>query len=164
MSYAAVCRTCHAQPHNNSDCVPCHMPKAKAYDGGHTVFTDHTISTRAARLFASYFGRQPSPRNLGLAYVRLALTQHDSEYLEKAWPLLRTAAATQPRDPALYYEIANMLAASGRRQQAVEYYRLTLQQDPLQPGALLKLAALLGRSAEASELREKASRMLPHPN
>jgi len=56
------------------------------------------------------------------------------------------------------------MAASGRYRQAVEYYRLTLQQDPVQPDALRKLAALMGRSAEASEMREKASRMLPHPN
>jgi len=163
-SYTAVCRTCHTQPHDESDCVPCHMPKAKAYDGGHTVFTDHSISTRAVRPLASYFGREPSSRNLGLAYVRLALTRRDSGYLEKAWPLLRTAAATHGRDPVLYYEIANLLAASGRRPQAVEYYRLSIEQDPLQPDALLKLAALLGRSAEAADLREKVSRMLPHPN
>lgn len=163
-SYTAVCRTCHTKPHDTSDCVPCHMPKAKAYDGGHTVFTDHSISTRAVRPLASYFGRKPSGRNLGLAYVRLALTRHDSDYLEKAWRLLRAAAAGQLRDPVLYYEIANLLAASGRRQKAIEYYRLSIEQDPLQPDALLKLAALLGRSAEASDLREKASRMLPRPN
>jgi hypothetical protein len=163
-SYAAVCTTCHTQPHNTSDCVPCHMPKARAYDGGHTVFTDHSISTHTVRPLASYFGRQPSARNLGLAYVRLASARRDADYLEKAWPLLRAAAATQPRDPVLYYEIANLLAASGRRQQAVEYYRLSIEQDPLQPDALIKLATLLGRSAEALELRGKASRMLPHPN
>jgi hypothetical protein len=163
-SYAAVCLTCHAQPHEKADCVPCHMPKARAYDGGHTVFTDHSISTHTGRPFASYFGRQPSPRNLGLAYVRVASTRHDSGYLEKAWPLLREAAAGEPHDPPLYYEIANLLAASGRREQAVEYYRLSLRQDPLQPDALLKLAALLGRSAEARELRDKAARIVPRPN
>ena len=163
-SYAAICQSCHTEPHDTSDCVTCHMPKAKAYDGGHTVFTDHSISTHTPRPLGSYFGRQPSSRNLGLAYVRLALTRHNSDYLEKAWPLLRAAAANKPRDPVLYYEIANLLAASGRRQQAVECYRLSIEQDPLQPDALLKLATLLGRSAEAAELREKASVMLPHPD
>jgi tetratricopeptide (TPR) repeat protein len=163
-NYAAVCRTCHTAPHDSSDCVPCHMPKAKAYDGGHAVFTDHSISTHAPRQLSSYFGRQPSPRNLGLAYVRLASSRKEPEYLEKAWPLLRGAAASRQHDPLLYYEIANLLAASGRKQDAVEYYRIALEQDPLQPDALLKLAALLGRSAEARELREKASTMVPRPN
>ena len=55
----------------------------------------------------------------------------------------------------LYYEIANLLAASGRKQQAIEYYRLSIQQDPLQPDALLKLAALLGRSAEAASFGKR---------
>jgi hypothetical protein len=163
-SYAAICQTCHTEPHDKSDCVPCHMPTARAFDGGHTVFTDHSISTHTPRPLASYFGRKPSTRNLGLAYVRLALSRHDSAYLEKAWPLLRAAAANEPRDPVLYYEIANLLAASGRKQQAMYYYRLSISQDPLQPDALLKLAALLGRSPEAVEMREEASRMLPHSN
>jgi hypothetical protein len=161
--YAAVCRSCHTSPHNSEDCVPCHMPKAKAYDGGHTVFTDHSISTHAPRKLASYFGRQPSPRNLGLAYVKLATEQRNPEYLEKAWPLLREAAAGQPRDPALYYAIANLLSAAGRKQQAIEYYRRSLAQDPLQPDALRKLAALVEPAAEARELREKALRILPRP-
>ena len=74
------------------------------------------------------------------------------------------AAASRQHDPLLYYEIANLLAASGRKQDAVEYYRVAIEQDPLQPDALLKLAALLGRSAEARELREKASRIVPRPH
>lgn len=163
VSYAAICRTCHAAPHNSSDCIPCHMQKAKAYDGGHTVFTDHSISTHAERPLASHFGRRPTPRNLGLAYIQLATNQQDSDYVEKAWPLLREAAAGQPQDPALYYAIANLLNAAGHKQQAIEYYRRSLEQDPVQPGALFKLAELLGPSARARELREKALRIVPRP-
>ena len=162
-SYAAVCKSCHTEPHDTHDCIPCHMPKSKAYDGGHTVFTDHSISTEAPRPFTSYFGRQPSPRNLGLAYVEIAAKQQDPALLEKAWPLLREAAAGQPPDPALYATIANLLSASGRKQQAIDYYRRSLKQDPLQPDALLKLAALLASSPEARELREKALRIVPRP-
>jgi len=137
--------------------------KAKAYDGGHTIFTDHSISSRVKRPLASYFGRNPTPRNLGLAYVQLASKQKDSDYLEKAWPLLREAAAGQPHDPALYYAIANLLNAAGHKQQATAYYWRSLEQDPLQPDALLKLAELLGPSARARELREKALRIVPRP-
>jgi tetratricopeptide (TPR) repeat protein len=139
------------------------MPKAKAYDGGHTVFTDHSISTHTQRTLASYFGRQPSARNLGLAYAQLASNQRNSEYLKKSWPLLREAASTQPHDPALYNAIAGFLTAAGRKQQAMEYYRRSLDYDPLQPDALLKLAALLAPSAQARGLREKALRIVPRP-
>jgi tetratricopeptide (TPR) repeat protein len=162
-SYAAVCRDCHSNPHDDGDCVTCHMPKARAYDGGHTVFTDHSISSRSPLGLSSYFGRKPSARNLGLLYVRLAGTRRDADYLEKAWPLLREAAASLPRDPTLYYEIGNVLAAAGHKQQAIESYRSALVQDPVQPQALLKLAALLGPTAEARELRDRAARMLPTP-
>ena len=59
-NYAAICRTLpRLHRTTSSDCVPCHMQKAKAYDGGHTVFTDHSISTHAQRPLASYFDRQP---------------------------------------------------------------------------------------------------------
>jgi len=64
----------------------------------------------------------------------------------------------------LYGEIANLLAAAGRTKQAIEYYRLSLAQDPLQPDALRKLATLLGPSDESSALRRKAASLLPHPN
>src|SRR5260370_650915 len=151
----------HSLPHTPDDCVPCHMPKAQAYDGGHTVFTDHSISTHMRRPLASYFGRQPSARNLGLAYIQLASKQRDADYLEKAWPLLREAASVQPPDPALYNAVAGFLTASGRKQQAIEYYRRSLQYDPLQPDALVNLAALLEPSAQALELRERALGIVP---
>jgi tetratricopeptide (TPR) repeat protein len=115
------------------------------------------------RPFTSYFGRQPTSRNFGLAYVDMAAKRHDPAWLEKAWPLLREAAAEHRRDPALYFAIANLLAAAGQKPQAIEYYRRALAQDPLQPDALLKLAALLGPSPEARELREKAFHIVPRP-
>jgi len=166
-NYSAICQGCHTGPHKTAipdsrDCVSCHMPKARAYDGGHTVFTDHSISIRSEQPLASYFGRQPTPRNLGLAYVALATKRKDSAYLDKAWPLLREASATRPVDPALYYTIANLLTVGGHKNEAIAYYRISLDQDPLQPDALLKLAAIVP-SNEARELRQKAQRILPTP-
>ncbi|MBI3682238.1 MAG: hypothetical protein HY235_17810 [Acidobacteria bacterium] len=161
-NYNAVCRSCHAQPHNPGDCAGCHMPKARASDGGHSVFTDHSISTRQrTAALASYFGRQPSPRNLGLAYARLGVRQRDPEYLEKAWPLLRQAASVQQPDPLLYSTIAGLLQAGGRKEQAILYYRLSLEQDPLQPDVMRKLADLLGPGEEAQRWRRKAAAILP---
>jgi tetratricopeptide (TPR) repeat protein len=127
------------------------------------VFTDHSISTRGPRPLASYFKRKPSARNLGLAYVQMATEHRDATYLEKAWPLLRESAALKLRDPALYSTIANLLNADGHKNEAIAYYRLSLEQDPLQPDALLKLAKLLDPSAEARTLRQKARRIVPVP-
>lgn len=163
-SYAETCRGCHASAHRQTeDCVACHMPKGKAYDGGHTVFTNHslTLKPRSSPL-ASYFGREPSARDLGLAYVQLGRDRRDSAYFEKAWPLLREAAAGRGRDPVLYATIGSLLQADGRKEQAVGYYRLSLAQDPLQPDVLNKLAGLVG-AAEGRVLRERAISILPQP-
>ena len=163
-SYASVCRSCHQKPHNNADCIECHMPKGKAYDGGHTVFTDHGLSLKPRQqAFASYFGRQPSPRNLGLAYVQIGRDRHDTHYFEQAWPLLRQAAAAHPRDPQLYSTIGALLEADGRKEQAEASYRLSLQHDPAQPEVLDRLAALLGSTGEGRKLREKSAAILPRP-
>jgi len=168
VNYASICGSCHPKAHEKrasafADCVSCHMPKKRAFDGGHTVFTDHSISIRSEQPLASYFGRQPTPRNLGLAYVALATKRKDSAYLDKAWPLLREAASTRPVDPVLYYTIANLLSVGGHKKEAIDYYRISIEQDPLQPDALLKLAAIVP-SSEARELRQKAQRILPTPS
>lgn len=158
--YNAACLGCHAKPHKPAGCVDCHMPKSRAHDGGHTVFTSHAIGgTVPVRDLRSYFGRTPSNRDLGMAYVKLASQTNDTALLEKAWPLLREAAAGQPRDAELYATIASLLAAGGRKEQAVAYYQLSLQQEPRQPGTLRKLAELTGDA----KYRSQADRLLPLP-
>ena len=162
IDYVAVCQSCHAQPHSRKDCIACHMPKSRAADGGHTVFTDHSIARRKTKVeLHSFFGRVPSSRDLGLAYVELATRRKDSALLEKAWPLLRGAAGTG--DPAVHRAIAGLLEADGRSEQAVEHYRLSLRYDPTQPDVLRRLSALLGSSEESQGFREQADRILPVP-
>ncbi len=162
--YNAACRSCHEQPHRDGDCVGCHMPKGRAADGGHTVYTDHRITGArgAPAVMRSYFGREVSPRDLGLAYVRLGVAERNAEYLEKAWPLLRRAAGEGKKDPELYETIGGLLESGGRREQAEAYYRLSLKQDALQPGVMRKLAAL-ARGAEAEQLLRKARAIIGNP-
>ena len=155
--YRAACTSCHGKPHSTGDCASCHMTKSRANDGGHTVFTNHAIGKTKQRAFGSYFGREPSPRDLGLAYAEIATRNRDTALLERAWPLLRQASASP--DPAVDAAIAGMLAADGKTEQAVAFYRRSLAGDSLQPAVLLKLAELLKSSAE----RERALRMLPRP-
>ena len=159
----AVCSSCHAKPHQPGNCVGCHMAKSRPSDGGHTVFTNHTIGRgKESRALSSYFGRKLSARNLGIGLAQQAARDHDADALQLAWPLLRQAAQGEPNDPLLHSAIAGLLAASGRKQQAIEYYRLSLKQNPLQPDVLRKLAMLV-ESDEAARLRSQALEILPVP-
>jgi len=160
-NYNAVCQSCHTKPHRTGDCVSCHMKKSRAVDGGHTVFTDHTIlPARPPATLVSYFGRTLTPRDLGLGFAQLGAQRRDPTLLAKAWPLLRRAAGPKPHDPLLYATIASLLQADGRKDQAIAYYRLSLRQDPIQPDTLGKLAALLGDSEEARRLRARSAQLL----
>jgi hypothetical protein len=180
-----VCLGCHApracpkvtaKNQFSADCVACHMPKARAYDGGHTVFTDHSIPRRAnpagkrtePTALADYFPRTDSDpfadRNLGIAWAQLAEDYGDPRLFDEAWPLLRAAAGRRPRDPLLYAKIGNALGAASKTREAEEAYRLSLEQSPEQVEVLQRLAALLerdGKNAEAASLRKRAAGILP---
>lgn len=180
-SFREKCLSCHGPDQcpspnrNKEECTQCHMPKARAYDGGHTVFTDHSIPRRGLSQAATttnpsapaklvpYFQRTLSPglssRNLGLAYAQIAEKYNLPDFYDKAWPLLLTAARDKPRDFALYTEMAYILQADSRLEQAVELYRLSLRIDPNQDLALVNLGELLyqqGKKEEAKELWKRA--------
>jgi tetratricopeptide (TPR) repeat protein len=130
------------------------MPKARAYDGGHTVFTDHSISRKPGTKHESgsdlspFFDRplpeSVSRRNLGVAYAGIGA-------LDKAWPLLRTAVQTKPRDAPLYAQVALLLEADGRADQAIEFYRLALEIDAEQDAALARLGLIMAHRGVATE-------------
>lgn len=167
----------HAGREAQADCIACHMPKARAYDGGHTVFTDHSIPRRARSysaakgapesLRAYYPTDADSPteaRNWGVAWAQVAENYASADALEKAWPLLRAAAATRPRDPLLYAEIGEALEAAQKISAAINAYEAALEQDPVQPDVLVRLAALLERSGDrtkAAEFQKRAAAMVP---
>jgi hypothetical protein len=169
-SYREKCLACHAASdcpspdRNDGGCNRCHMPRERAYDGGHTMFTDHSIPRRRPRRaeavrgrvveLAPYFERRlaesVASRNLGMAYAAVG-------NVEKAWPLLRAAAQSGPRDAALTARVAIFLHADGRREQAAELFRMALEMDATQdPAPLGLLLAQRGARAEARRLLEKA--------
>jgi hypothetical protein len=187
VNYREKCLGCHSlqacpvsrrESHGaEADCIGCHMGKGRAYDGGHTVFTDHSIPRRPANSpsrklapdsLASYFPPDPaSPaadRNLGIAWAQLAENYGDPKLFDKAWPLLRAAASGRPQDPLLYAKVAEALESASQTAEAEEVYRLSLEQDPEQLDVLLRLAALLERSGkhtEAAALHKRAVAILP---
>jgi Flp pilus assembly protein TadD len=98
-----------------------------------------------------------TPRNLGLAYAEL-------NQIERAWPLLRAAADSRPVDPDLYTRVAIILEADGRMAQAIDIYRHSLDLNPHQYTAVVRLAKLLARQgdkAEAAALERRARILLP---
>jgi Cytochrome c554 and c-prime len=187
IAYREVCLACHPSQscpelksnasRSTADCISCHMPKHRAYDGGHTVFTDHSISRRPANYSQKRAGPESlepyypadtnsfaAVRNLGIAWALAAENYRDPRLFEKAWPLLRAAVGGQPRDPALYAKIGEALESASKTGEAEKAYRLSLEQDPDQVDILLRLAALLERTgmrAEALTLRNRAAVILP---
>jgi len=153
------------------------MPKARAYDGGHTVFTDHSIPRRAPQYstarkmpesLQAYYPADPAApagaRDWGIAWAQIAENYASGEALEKAWPLLRSAAGSHPNDPLLYVKIAEALESARKTAEAETVYELALEQDPEQVDVLLRLAGLFERSGDpgkAAALRKRAAAILP---
>jgi tetratricopeptide (TPR) repeat protein len=166
-SYREICLNCHSCADARRDaqeCATCHMPKFQSISAGHTTWTDHSIPLRAAPMepspasdLKSYYEGADTQRNLGLAYAEL-------NQFERAWPLLRVAAESRPRDPALYTRIAMILEVDGRTAPAIQMYRRSLVLDPDQYTAVVRLAGLLakqGNEAEVLALRRRAEILLP---
>jgi hypothetical protein len=178
-SFREKCLTCHqaadcpSPDRDRSDCVACHMPKSRAYDGGHTTFTDHSIPRRpsgrnqrpqAPDDLAAYYGGT-NPRNLGLAWFQAAEKHRDERLYSRAWPLLREAALNGPADPVLDTHLAYLLDRNGRSEQAEHFYRRALEKDPANATALANLGDLLfrrGLKNEAAALWKKALDVNPY--
>ncbi len=175
VSYRERCLQCHQAAQcpspsaQRGECIECHMPKARAFDGGHTVFTDHSISRRPAypsdrvqvKELRPYFA---GPQTKGMADRNLGIAYSDLGQLEQSWRYLRAAVKAGARDPALYTRVAAMLQADGRYEQAEVYYRESLAMDDDQLGAVAGLASLLeraGRKNEAEEFRRRAITLCP---
>jgi len=172
--YRQKCLGCHsagdcpAPGRDASDCTACHMPRARAYDGGHTMYTDHLISKRPSqnrarpgtpeRLVPYFPGG--TERELGLAYAQVAERYSAQHLYEKAWPLLRQGALAGARDPDLNAQLAYLLARDGRNDQAERLYREVLAADPENIAALMNLGTLLAQSGRKSAAKNLWQRVL----
>jgi len=88
------------------------MPRNPTSDIDHVVFTDHAIPRRSTAStppsltadLVPFGGGKTSARDLGLAYVMVALREGNPTYLDRAFRLLQDAVAQGDRDPqALLY-------------------------------------------------------------
>lgn len=160
---ADLCDSCHTpkdmgqhRAQSGADCVSCHLPRLRAADGGHTVFTDHRIRIRShapespAKPYAELKAWREPPahtrqRNLALAYVGIGR-------LDRALPLLKA----DPSDGASETARGAMLLRAGRVQQAVQAFRHALQQSPDDSMCHLNLAAALSATGDLQSARKHA--------
>ncbi len=121
--FRSRCLSCHraplpaAHPARTRDCLPCHMPRREALDGGHTAFTDHRIERRphpqdaAAGPIEDLRPWRPAPASLRARNLALALSYAGQKYSSdtlaaRSIPLLQQALSAFPND-------ADLLSALG---------------------------------------------------
>jgi Tetratricopeptide repeat/Cytochrome c554 and c-prime len=125
--FRGKCLTCHQtsscsapqtlRQANGDDCIACHMPRNPTSDVDHVVFTDHSIPRRPMPGRAEpsvdadlepYGGGEVSARDLGLAYVMVALREGNAVYRERAFRLLQDAVAQGARDAQTLLYLAQL--------------------------------------------------------
>jgi hypothetical protein len=116
--YRDRCLSCHANMLSkthpaaaNSDCIACHMPRREAFDGGHTVFTDHRIARRpqTESEYSNSTGlvawretdARLATRNLALAYLNAGLERSSPEWIVRGYRMLTEIQAEFPNDMAV---------------------------------------------------------------
>ncbi len=119
------CLSCHpgnfpaSHPSRTSDCLPCHMPRREAEDGGHTAFTDHRIARRprnesspASRENLVAWREAASElreRNMALALNNAGLRYSSASLLARSYSMLLEVQKRFPADPDVLMAIGTAL-------------------------------------------------------
>ncbi len=165
---AAACSEAEAvRRRKQDDCIACHMPRLSSSDIAHTANTDHRVprrpdppgtpsepprTLRPGQLPLVHFhhnlvpaGDTSTGRDLGIALVRQAMTDHENEWARQALPLLQAAVRDWPDDLAAQEALANALGVLGRTREAVATTEALLARAPDQEGFLLRAAQVAER-------------------
>ncbi len=129
---------------------------------------DECVTLKVAESFGKmrYFQQQSLWANRALqlnprfirAYVNLGNAQYGSGDLDEAKRTFKKAAEVAPNDPLPYFSLGILADDRGKHQDAISYYRRSLEVDPKFEDALYNLAAVyadLRRFDEAKALLEK---------
>ena len=158
--FRGKCLTCHqtsscsapqaSRQANGDNCIACHMPRNPTSDVDHVVFTNHAIPRRPASGSAAaspiadlvpFGGGKASTRDLGLAYVMVALREGNPVYRERAFRLLQDAAAEGSRDPQTLLYLAQLYRDAKDDAHARPLYEEVWRMDPEQYAAGAALGA-----------------------
>ncbi len=153
--FRAKCLTCHEATEcgRGFDCVACHMPKSRASDAGHGVFTDHSIPRVPGRVrnlsaaswnLRGFSGADKGDRELGLAYAEVGVRTADRRQQAEAIRLLTTTLQASIGDAELQMRLADLQERAGDSGQALALYQAALRQDPNAVVAMVNLGRLYG--------------------
>ena len=179
--YRARCLSCHASSLDaahtapDRDCVACHMPRKQAFDGGHTVFTDHHIARNPSeeqpldQPSSIVAWRQPADisvqrRNLALALARFGGQSQSLPTLERSYQMLRLLQPSFPTDPAVLTQLGLFSLRAHRSSEAFDLFNQLTRIEPDSAEAQTDLAASLlglGQEVDAKEHLEKAVALDP---
>ena len=170
--YRQKCLSCHPAAHAHAsrgeDCISCHMPAGEVTDVAHAVYTDHSIPRLAKAKKAGgaedlelvpFWGERARPRELGLAYLRIASRQNSGAGYARAFKLLKEAEADGAADGKLLTQLAYLYDRAGDEQRAALLYERALRTEPAEVEAAVNLGAILlhrGRIQDAIHLWKDA--------
>ena len=184
--YSSVCLQCHQSLHPGNipataaDCITCHMPKRRADDAPHMIFTDHRIQRRApANALAEFAERVQEPYRGGVVpYYPLPLPETPENALYGAVAqvgtgnnvaagmpdLIRLIDRIKPREPEFYKVLGDGWKALGKMPEAAAAYRQALERQALQlkPDSARLLRALAEVDPDhAEEILARAVQVAP---
>jgi tetratricopeptide (TPR) repeat protein len=155
--YSAVCQQCHAASSHPrtvqataADCVTCHMPKRRADDAPHMIFTDHRIQRRApANALAEFPEHTPDPYRGEVVpyyptsppplYCAVAQVGTGNNVAAGMPDLVRLIGELKPKEPEVYMILGDGWKALGKPDEAAAAYRQALE---LQPDLVRALRAI----------------------
>jgi tetratricopeptide (TPR) repeat protein len=183
--YSSVCLQCHASAATAhpagisatpSDCITCHMPKRRAEDGHHMIFTDHRIQRHAPANALADFPEKPGEEYHGAVepYYPSPLPNTPENNLYRAVAqvgmrnnvaagmpdLVRLLDAVRPREPEFYMVLGEGWKALGNPAEAATAYRHALELQPDSARAMRALASVDPDHAE--EILAKAVQAAPN--
>lgn len=174
--YRDRCLKCHQSEvtahrgQKGDDCAGCHMPRKRAYDGGHTAFTDHWIrrtprgAVAADRAELRAWREPAAPfrkRNLALAYIASSAKPGAREILalarlQKGVLLLNEVLASGTRDGAVAEAAGLQFLKQDKAAEAVRWFRIAAAEEPANSLRRLNLAAALLASGDRNAARAEA--------
>jgi tetratricopeptide (TPR) repeat protein len=178
--YRERCQQCHvaaeleSHPKPAQNCIGCHMPRRKTYDGSHTAFSDHQIQRRPAEsgdpLHSNSLRpwRQPpdalAMRNLGLAHISVGERDQSVDHLNEGFRLLAEVQSSFNDDPAVLTSLGVVLLKKNVPEDAAKLFRRAATLEPKDARHHLNLASALwaaGKPDLAIEALEKAIALDP---
>jgi predicted CXXCH cytochrome family protein len=177
------CLTCHqtqdchegaaARQAKSDNCTECHMSRSQASDIQHVVFTDHSIRRRpggpraapsANSALVPYPAYSATTRDLAVAYAVVALRDHNTADRDRAFPLLKQAAAQGTADAQALAYLAEFYRDAKDDAHALPLYQQVWGMDKSQYAAAAALGAYQmqrGNFAQAIQLWREALALNP---